>query len=81
MNLNQDSIKLLESNAENNIAFACEDIFKKYREKNLDIFNIAEDFQRRYPRENPDDIFKKSQLKLEVHVTVEGSSTKTNFGG
>ena len=81
LNLNQASIKAIEANAERNIIYACDDIFKQYKDKNLDIFHITEDFQRRYPRENSDNIFQKSQLKMDVHVSIEGSSLKTNFGG
>lgn len=79
INLNSSSIKAIQTNAERNINYACKNIFEEYKGKGLDIFHLVEDFQRRYPREDSDNILQKSELQLDIHVSVEGSSTKTNF--
>jgi hypothetical protein len=79
LNLDDSTIKKIQTNAEKNITYACNKIFQDYKEKDLDIFYLKDDFRRRYPRENSSNIFQKSQLHVYVHVSVEGSSTKTNF--
>ncbi|MCH4199081.1 MAG: Ger(x)C family spore germination protein [Clostridium tyrobutyricum] len=79
INLNHDTIEKLEQEAEKNIKDACNDVFEKYKLKKLDIFNIGEDFQRKYPKSNIDNPIEQSQLQLDVNVNVEGSSDKTNF--
>ncbi|PRR84991.1 Ger(x)C family spore germination protein [Clostridium luticellarii] len=79
LNLDENTVKKIQANAEKNIAYACNKIFQDYKEKDLDIFYLKDDFKRRYPRENSNNIFQKSQLHMDVHVSVEGSSTKTNF--
>lgn len=76
---NKESLKQLEKNAESNIKIACNRIFEEYKNKNLDIFNISDDFNRKYPKEKVEDVLAKSQLELEVHVSVEGSSDTTDF--
>lgn len=65
--------------AEKNIKDACNNVFEKYKFKKLDIFDIGEDFQRKYPKSNIDNPIEQSQLQLDVNVDLEGSSDKTNF--
>lgn len=77
---NDENIKKLEKSAELNIKMACNSIFEEYKGKNLDIFNVTDDFARKYPKEASENIFSKTQLEVEVHVDVEGSSDKTNLG-
>jgi germination protein, Ger(x)C family len=77
---NKEMTNKLEKNAESNIKLACTRIFEEYKKKNLDIFNISDDFDRKYPREKIDDVLSKAQLEVEVHVYVEGSSDTTDFG-
>lgn len=79
INLNTDTMNQLQKNAEKNISKACNNVFNEYKQKNLDIFNIGEDFQRSYPREKLENIIGKCNLELEVNVNIEGSSDKTNF--
>lgn len=76
---NKGTIKQLEKNAESNIKMACNKIFEEYKKKDLDIFNISDDFNRNYPKEKTDDILSKAQLEVEVHVYIEGSSDTTDF--
>jgi len=76
---NKEMIKKLEKNAESNIKLACTRIFEEYKHKDLDIFNISDDFSRKYPKEKIDDVLSKTQLEVEVHVYVEGSSDTTDF--
>lgn len=75
----KENVRELEKNAESNIKDACEGIFNDYKGKDLDIFNVSDDFYRKYPKAKINDVFSKSQLEVEVHVYVEGSSDKTNF--
>ncbi|MBV4415677.1 Ger(x)C family spore germination protein [Clostridium tyrobutyricum] len=79
INLDEDTMKKLEQEAEKNIKDACNNVFEKYKLKKLDIFDIGEDFQRKYPKSNIDNPIEQSQLQLDVNVNLEGSSDKTNF--
>lgn len=73
------TIKQSERNAESNIKIACNKIFEEYKKKKIDVFDISDDFHRRYPKEKLDNIMGKSQLELEVHVFIEGSPDTTDF--
>lgn len=73
------SIDGIEKNAESNIQRACMTLFEEYKKKNLDIFDIEDQFHRKYPKEKVTDVMAKSQLELEVHVTVKGSPIKMDF--
>lgn len=79
IDLNDTAREKIEQYAQKNIANACNRIFKTYKSKNLDIFNIDEDFERKYPKINMENPIKKSTLQVDVDVNLEGSSTKTNF--
>lgn len=65
--------------SEKNIKLACTEVFNKYKNKNLDIFDVQREFKKKYPKENVDDILRNTEIDLEVNVEIEGSSNKLNF--
>lgn len=79
INFNKDTLNQISKNAESNIKNACSRLFEEYKKQNLDIFDIADDFKRKYPNEKMNNVISNSQLELEVNVYVEGSSDTTNF--
>lgn len=77
--LTKENLGRVEKKAESNIYKECMRIFENYKQKDLDIFEITDEFQRRYPREKVEDVISNSDLELEVHVTIEGSSDTIGF--
>lgn len=73
------TINQIEKNAESNIKLNCSKLFEDYKKKDIDIFDISDDFERKYPKEKVANIITKTQLELEVHVYVEGSPNTTDF--
>jgi len=56
-----------------NIEEACISLFNKYKEENLDIFEIQEEFERKYPNVKLENVLKVAEIKLEIDETIEGS--------
>lgn len=79
ININNKTINKLQQEAEKNIKDSCNNVFEKYKFKNIDIFQIHENFERKYPRIKVKNPIKHTHLDLDVNVDIEGSSTKSNF--
>lgn len=79
INLSQEALKGLEKNAEANIKKQCTRLFEQYKKRDIDIFGITEDFHRKYPRDNLNDIIGITELEIEPHVHIEGSTNITDF--
>ena len=77
--MTEGNISKLEKNAEDNIKKYSTQIFSEYRLKEVDIFEVAEDFHRRYPRINIENPIKITQVEVNAEVNIEGSSNKTDF--
>lgn len=77
--MTEDVIKKIEEEAERNIKKYCKELFEEYKMKKIDIFEIADELHRYYPKvkiENPIEI---TELNIVVDVNVEGSSKKLDF--
>lgn len=71
---NSSNFQKLQKNAEANIKKYTEIIFDGFKKKELDIFEIKQDFYRRYPRIKVNNPICITNLKVEPHVYIEGSS-------
>lgn len=78
-NFNKKTLDELQKNAESNIEKQCSKLFDDYKKKGIDIFNVTEDFHRSYPREKLENIMSKTELDIEPHVIIEGSTDITSF--
>ncbi|WP_164509069.1 Ger(x)C family spore germination protein [Clostridium rectalis] len=76
---NKQEVEKISQGAEKNIVISCKDVFDKYKNKNLDIFEVESEFNRKYPHKSYKNILKNTELEIEVNVSVEGSSNKFNF--
>ncbi|GAA0747026.1 Ger(x)C family spore germination protein [Clostridium oceanicum] len=65
-----DELEKLDVMAENLITKLCKGTFTKFKKKNLDIFDIENDFHRKYPNIKIDDIITKTELKINVDVNI-----------
>jgi Ger(x)C family germination protein len=59
----------------------CLKLFERWNEKEIDIFNIKDMFDRKYPQEKlaVEDILKMTELDVNVKITIEGSTDVTDF--
>ncbi|WP_446898567.1 Ger(x)C family spore germination protein [Clostridium sp. LBM24168] len=69
----------LKQEAEKNIKDSCNSVFEKYKMKKLDIFNIQQYFERKYPKVKLQNPLEQSSLQLDINVNIEGPPTKNNF--
>lgn len=53
-------------------------LFEKYKEKDIDIFNVTRLMEMYYPREVVGDLLKKTNLQLEVEILIDGAGTTKN---
>lgn len=79
INITDGEIYTIARRAERNIELSCKDVFNEYKQKNLDIFNVEKEFNIKYPHEKLNEVLKNTEIDVEVHVDIEGSSTKLNF--
>ncbi|KYH28551.1 MULTISPECIES: Ger(x)C family spore germination protein [Clostridium] len=77
--INDKNLKQLKENAESNIRKACYQIFDKYKEKGLDIFDIQEEYLRKFRKEPEEDIIKDIELLVNVEVSIESGNDTIDF--
>lgn len=77
--LNDKSLAQLKEKSEDNIKRACMRVFEKYKEQNLDIFELEETFEREYPRVKLDNVLKAAELEVVVEENIEGSPDTQDF--
>jgi len=77
--LTSDNIKKIQEKSKDNIVRACNELFQKYKEKGMDIFDIEEQFYAKYPKIKIDNIINKTDLKVEVDVEIMNTGDVKNF--
>ncbi len=71
----------LEKNAKEKIKRECMKLYEKYKEEDIDIFDLQRDIDIKYPNANidKDNIFDHINLTIKVNVFNEGSTDVVNF--
>jgi len=77
--LNDKTIIELKKKSEDNIKKACMRVFKKYKDENLDIFQVQEMFERKYPKVKIDNVIGITELEIIVNENLEGSPDTQDF--
>jgi Ger(x)C family germination protein len=77
--LTDDLLEKLTNKSEDNIKKACIRVFEKYKERELDIFQVKEAFERKYPKVKVEDPLKITELEVEVIENLEGSPDIQDF--
>lgn len=77
--LTKENIKKIQERSESNIVKACNNVFAKYKEMGIDIFDITEEFYAKYPKINIEDIINRTELKVEVEVEIMNTGDVKNF--
>lgn len=67
-------LKEIEKTAEEEVKKLVSNLFEKYKEKDLDIFRIEELLSRKYPNEDIKNPLRRTELKVEADVSIEGST-------
>ncbi|MBV7275530.1 Ger(x)C family spore germination protein [Clostridium sp. PL3] len=74
------TLNQLSKNAEANIKKFCIQLFEENKKMGLDIFDIGDSFNKAYPREKIEgNIIYKTELEIDSHVFIEGSSDISSF--
>lgn len=79
LSLNNQTLAKVKETSEDNIKKACMRVFEKYKEEKLDIFEVKEVFERRYPKVKLDNPLKITELQVIVNENIEGSPDTQDF--
>lgn len=79
LNINKKSLELIKELAASNIRKACYQLFDEYKDKGIDIFDIQEEFLRKYRYEKGEDIIKQTNLVIDVEVEIETGNDDIDF--
>ncbi|MGH4124940.1 MAG: Ger(x)C family spore germination protein [Clostridium sp.] len=75
----KENIGKIEEKSEENIVKACNNVFQKYKGMGIDIFDITEEFHRKYPKIKIEDIIDRTELKVEAEVKIMNTGDVNNF--
>lgn len=77
--LTKENIRKIEKKSEENIVKACNNVFAKYKDMGIDIFDITEQFYAKYPKIKIENIIDKTELKVEAEVEIMNTGDVENF--
>ncbi|MHC1684776.1 MAG: Ger(x)C family spore germination protein [Clostridiaceae bacterium] len=79
--VSKEDVEKIQQYAENNIEEYCTNLFNKYKEENIDIFNLRDQFKNKYPKEsdNVENLMEKSNIDIEVDVKVKVTGKYNSF--
>lgn len=76
--VNDEVLDKIKVNEEWKIKKYQEELFKKYKEKDIDIFGVTRLIEEKYPNLERDDILSKTNLETKVNLVIDGSSLVKN---
>ena len=77
--LTKENIHKIEEQSEENIVKACNNVFAKYKDMGIDIFDITEVFYEKYPKVEIKDIINKTEIQVEAEVDIMNTGDTNNF--
>nr|WP_284703672.1 Ger(x)C family spore germination protein [Clostridium swellfunianum] len=77
--LSSENIFKVKQKSEDNIKRACVRVFEKYKEQDLDIFQVKETLERKYPNAKVENPLKITELEVVVNENIEGSPDTQDF--
>lgn len=69
----------MANDAENIIEKQSRDLFYKFKDRDIDIYNIQKIFEEKYPQEKIKDVLAITEFEANCKVKIEGSNDTTNF--
>jgi spore germination protein KC len=77
--LNDEEREAIIKDAEDKVKNQCIKLFNDYKEKGIDLLDVQNKFDRKYPNTNIKDVINIVELNLSVKVYMEGSTDTTDF--
>lgn len=77
--LNDNVRAKMVKDTENKIEEESRDLFYKFKDKGIDIYNVQRLFEERYPREKIKDVLAITEFEVDSNVNIQGSQETTNF--
>ncbi|WP_340022530.1 Ger(x)C family spore germination protein [Paenibacillus sp. FSL K6-1096] len=75
LELTDENIAELEASLAAKIRQNCLKLFQEWKDKGIDVFDISEKFERKYPQLAGQNIIRSTELNLEVQVDINGTTT------
>lgn len=77
--LTKESIRKIQQKSESNIVEAGTRLFEKYKGMSIDIFDLDEEFYKKYPKVKIENIIDKTNLDMEVQVEIMNTGDVRDF--
>jgi len=77
--LNKENLAKLKNSSEENIKKLCTVFFDEIKSEKLDIFQVQEEFNRKYPKDKISNVIDITDLDLKVNVKIDDSANVTDF--
>ncbi|SES94186.1 germination protein, Ger(x)C family [Natronincola peptidivorans] len=77
--LDEETVRKIDASVQNTIKKNCHELFHKYKEKGIDIFDIQEMFHRKYPRLEVENAIEVTEYHLQIDHHIEGTTNVTSF--
>lgn len=77
--LNQDNLEKLKQEAALLVEEECKALFELYKGKGIDLFDIQDMFEAKYPQIDLSNVIDATYLEVDVKVKIEGSSDILNY--
>lgn len=77
--LTEENINKIQDKSADNIEKACNDVFKKYKDMGMDIFDIEQNFYAKYPKIKIEDYIGITELEVEADVQIMNTGDVKNF--
>lgn len=75
----EEALNKIKIRAENNVQKYSMDLFDKYKEEGIDIFDIKEELYRKYPQIEVENVMKITKLSINVQVEILSSNDTKDF--
>lgn len=72
--VDDEALETLKVDEEEKIKIYLNDFFKNYKEKGIDILGVRRLVEEYYPVNSVEDILGSTELKLNIHLVIDGSS-------
>lgn len=79
ISLTDENISKIQETAEKNIIKSCNNVFQKYKSMGIDIFDVSEEFHRKYPKIEKEGIINKTDIEVEAKVQIMNTGDVKNF--
>lgn len=76
---NDDVRREVKKNTEENMRKHCNELFEKFKEKGIDLYNVQRKFEMKYPHEKVENILEITDITTKVNVFIEGSNDTTDY--